>query len=183
VAAAALLGCFEQKADIITTSGRSPKLSPPVAVSGSIAVERSGDVELCVDGALPSVSAEHVPNARKLLDERLSRAASPGDVVDKSCSERFRLRPQLASCAAEETVVVGGANVPLTVVSRYYRVGASERGSAAERGCTKAQGKWALADPTEPGVAAERFRQKASKVLEGVDQNVIKQVDRVSRPR
>lgn len=78
---------------------------------------------------------------------------------------------------------MAGANLSLSVVTRYYRLGACERGSAAERSCTKASGKWALADPSEPGVAAERFRQRASKVLGGVDQHVIKEVDRVARPR
>ncbi|MBN1609171.1 MAG: hypothetical protein JW940_21255 [Polyangiaceae bacterium] len=180
---AALVGCFEQKTEVITTSGRRPKPSPPVAVTGSIAVERSGELELCVDGALPPVDAKQVPNARKLLGERLARAASSGEPADKSCKRRYQLRPELAACSANETMVVDGANLTLSVVTRYYRIGASERGSAAERECTKAQGKWASADPTEPGVAAERFRQGASRVLGGVNQHVVKEVDRVARPR
>jgi hypothetical protein len=183
VAAATLIGCFDQKTEVITTSVRRPKVSPPVAVQGSIAVERSGDLELCVEGALPPVSAEHVPNAKKLLGERLAGAVSSRDVVDKSCSQRFRLRPELATCSTDEPVVVDGATLTLSVVTRYYRVSACERGSTAERGCAKAKGKWALADPNDPGVAAERFRQGASKVLGGVDQHVLKPVDRVAGPR
>ena len=183
VATATLDGCFDQKAEITTTSERRPKVSPPVAIEGSIAVERSGELELCVDGALPPLGVEHVPDARKLLAERLARAAGSGDMVDKTCSQQFRLRSELATCSAHETVVVGSVNLTLSVVTRYYGIGACKRGSAPERSCKKAQGQWELADANDPGVAAERFRQGASKVLDGVDQHVLKPLDRVSGPR
>jgi hypothetical protein len=184
LAAAAALqgGCFDQKAEVLTTSDRRPKESPRVAIAGSIVVERAGELELCVDGSLPPLAAEHVPNGRQLLAERLTRAAGSGDVVDKSCSQRFRLRPELATCTTSENAVVDGSVLTLSVVTRYYRVSACEHGSAPELTCKKAQGKWELADANDPGVAAERFRQGASKVLEGVDRHVLKPVDRVSGP-
>jgi hypothetical protein len=178
--------CFEQESRVIKTSVRRSKAStPPMPVAGSVTVERSGRLELCIDARLAPVSADKVPNARKLLGERLANATGgeAGAMVDKSCAERFRLRADLATCTLDETVQQDGGSLGLTLTKHHHLVSACDPGSVAERNCRAAHGTWQVADPSEPGVAAERFRQSATHTLRAVDHNLLKEVDRATSPR